>query len=187
MQDTGWEYICCLLVSQASHADCTWDGTLIFLHSHCILPFGTTIPSVIQAKHLHHPWSFPSPLDLSHSQQQGVWILCPKYILNPLPSLHLHWQTASTAVQTTTISYLDLFSSLITLSPPKFLHPSLATAHCCKNNHNYFTFLLNHFSQFPNSLLWPAWSCPCPVLQFHFMPFSLHYLYSSNWYCFTFF
>ena len=122
---------------------------------------GTTIPSVIQTKHLNHPWSFPSPLDLPHSQQQGLW----KSILNPFPSLHLLWHTASTVVHTTTTSYLDHFSSLITLSPPKFL-PSLATAHCFKNKHrsNYFTFLLNHFREFLNSLLWPAWSGPCPIL-----------------------
>lgn len=60
-----------------------------------------------------------------------------KMYLNPLSSLHFHWQTAFTGVQTTITSYLYYSSSFLTILPTSVLTSSspIHSAHCCKNNH----------------------------------------------------
>lgn len=147
------------------------------LSSHCVFPF-------INNWHCcsDHPCPFPHHLGFPHS----IWILSPKFILNPLPSLHLHWPPASTVVQTIT-SYLDqppnqLPTSVLTLFTP------VHSGYCCKNNHklNDFTSLFNHFSGFPDILLCCAWSGPCLLFQFHVNILILTVL-QWHWSYFTFF
>lgn len=98
-----------------------------------------TLPfSVIQAKHLNHPFPFPSVLDLPHSQQEDLWILSPKLILNPLPSLHLRWQTASTAVRPPNV-LPGLLQQPPDPLPTSLLAPSpssIHSAYCCQNTTN---------------------------------------------------
>lgn len=130
----------------------------------------------------NHPCPFPAYLNLPHS----IWILSPKFILKPFPSLHhLHWQTASTAVQTTITSYLDILAA--SCLPTSDLAPSspVCSAYCCEDNHswNCFTSLLNHFSGSPDFLLWCMCSGPCLVLPLHFMSVSPHLLCCSDTGC----
>lgn len=93
--------------------------------------------SVIPAKHWNPPCPSPSVLDLPHSQQEDLRILSPKLILNPLPSLHLHWQTASTVVRPPNVLPGPL------QQPPDYLPTSLLaplsllhSAYCCQNTTN---------------------------------------------------
>lgn len=144
-----------------------------------------TLPfAVIQAEHLNQPCPFPSVVDLPHSQQEDLWILSPKWILNPLPSLHLHWQTASTVVRPPNVLPGRL------QQPPDYLPTSLLAPLSLLSSFsillseyhksNYFTSLFNHFGSFPDFLLWHAWSGPCLLLQFHFMSLSPHLLCSND-------
>lgn len=166
MQDTGWGYICCLFVSQASHADCTWDGTWFFFTPTAF--FLLALPSLSYSGQTPTSSLVFPPLDLLHSQQQGVWILCPKYILE---------STAFSSSPLADCLHCSPDQHHFLSGPLQQPHnsPHLSSCipawplHSCKNNHNYFTFPLNRFQPVP----WLP-TLACMILSLPSSPISFH-------------